>query len=553
MLEINMDDVVAVVQSIAPQLIVIAVALVLGIIMTIAVNKKTVANQDVRKLVHSTGWIVVAIAAITSISLALTGPLNSMLTMATAAKHELTQETIDKTNELAVNIEREGITLLQNNDDMLPLSNTGNINVFGWASTNPIYGGTGSGALSDAYDTTSLLDGLHNAGFTTNEELTKFYTDYSTTRGVISVTSADWTLPEPAADTYTDELIDNAKNFSDTAMVVIGRVGGEGLDLPTDMKADDVIYNNNSTDYEDFPDGTHYLELSQSEKNMIDMVTKNFENVVLVYNGANAFELNFVEDYPQIKSVLWAPHPGQAGFDALGEVLSGETNPSGRNFEYFSEDPVLTGNLSSEQVLGAADRGVYSFIKHFALNEQETQRNGQLCTWANEQSIRELYLKPFETVIKADGDAQAVMGSFNYIGNTYSSAHTGLNQTVLRGEWDFKGFVETDYFSGANYAYQTADQAIRGGTDAMLATTETTNHITDQSATSVKAMRVAARNILYTAVNSWRYADGEPDDPMPVWQVALIVADVALGVLLVVLEVIAIRRFAERRKEVKAE
>ena len=963
MLEINMDDVIAVVQSITLQLIVIAVALVLGIIMTIAVNKKTVANQGVRKLVHSTGWIVVAIAAITSISLALTGPLNSMLTMATATKHELTQETIDKTNELAVNIEREGITLLQNNDDMLPLSNTGNINVFGWASTNPIYGGTGSGALSDAYDTTSLLDGLHNAGFTTNEELTNFYTDYSTTRGVIAVTSADWTLPEPAADTYTDELIDNAKNFSDTAMVVIGRVGGEGLDLPTDMKADDVIYNNNSTDYEDFPDGTHYLELSQSEKNMIDLVTKNFENVVLVYNGANAFELNFVKDYPQIKSVLWAPHPGQAGFDALGEVLSGETNPSGRtadtfltdltanptwnnfgnfeydnveefevesargtrfphfvnynegiyvgyryyetaadeglidydsvvqypfgyglsytsfdeemgdityntssgkigfdvtvtntgdvagkdvvevyynppytnggiekasanlvsfektkelnpgesetvsiefddddmasydyrnaksyvlesgdyrisvrsdshnvidektvnvastitydtednthdgdavvatnvfddanggltylsradhfanaqdalagpvdysmsdddkstfynvgnydptefdndsdempttgaknglrlvdlrgvdydddkwdqlldqltfddmdnlianagyqnaaiksigkvrlsdvdgpaalkdnftgvssiglpsnivlacswnkdlareygetigdmahemqvsgwyapsvnlhrspfagrNFEYFSEDPVLTGDLSSEQVLGAADRGVYSFIKHFALNEQETQRNGQLCTWANEQSIRELYLKPFETVIKADGDAQAVMGSFNYIGNTYSSAHTGLNQTVLRGEWDFKGFVETDYFSGANYAYQTADQAIRGGTDAMLATTETTNHVTDQSATSVKAMRSAAHNILYTAVNSWRYADGEPDDPMPSWQVALIVADVALGVLLIVLEVIAIKRFAERRKEVKSE
>lgn len=78
---------------------------------------------------------------------------------------------------------------------------------------------------------------------------------------------------------------------------------------------------------------------------------------------------------------------------------------AGRNFEYFSEDPTLSGDLSGEQVLGAADRGVYAFIKHFALNEQETQRNGQLCTWANEQSIRELYLKPFETVIKADGDA----------------------------------------------------------------------------------------------------------------------------------------------------
>ena len=962
MLEINMDDVIAVIHSITPQLIAVAVALMLGIIVTIAINKKTVTNQGMRKLVRSTSWVVVATAAIVSISMALTGPLNNMLTMATATKHELTQETIDKTNKLAVDIEREGITLLQNNDGMLPMNDAGNINVFGWASTNPIYGGTGSGALSDAYDTTTLLDGLHDAGFKTNEELTKFYTDYSTTRGVIAVTSADWTLPEPAAGTYADELIGNAKNFSDTAMVVIGRVGGEGLDLPTDMKADGVTYNDNSKDYEDFPKGTHYLELSQSEKDMIDLVTKNFEKVVLVYNGANAFELNFAKDYPQIKSVLWVPHPGQAGFEALGEVLAGKTNPSGRtadtfltdltanptwnnfgnfeydnvkefevdsargvrfphfvnynegiyvgyryyetaadeglidydsvvqypfgywlsytsfyekmgsvaydtesgtisfdvtvtntgdvagkdvvevycnppytnggiekasanlvsfektkelepgesetvsiefddddmasydyrnaksyvlesgdyrisvrtdshsivdektvnvastitynsednthngdaivatnvfddangglnylsrtdhfanakealagpvnysmsdkdkstfynvgnydptkfdndsddmpttgarnglrlvdlrgvdyndakwdrlldqltfddmdnlianagyqnaaiksigkvrlsdvdgpaalkdnftgvssiglpsnivlacswnkdlareygetigdmahemqvsgwyapsvnlhrspfagrNFEYFSEDPTLSGDLSGEQVLGAADRGVYAFIKHFALNEQETQRNGQLCTWANEQSIRELYLKPFETVIKADGDAQAVMGSFNYIGNTYSSAHTGLNQTVLRGEWGFEGFVETDYFSGSNYSYQTADQAIRGGTDAMLATTETTNHITDHSATSVKAMRAATHNILYTAVNSWRYADGEPANPMPGWKVTMIVVDVVLGVTLVGLETLAIKRFLSRRKAAAA-
>ena len=342
MLEINMDDVIAVIQSITPQLIAVAVALMLGIIVTIAINKKTVTNQGMRKLVRSTSWVVVATAAIVSISMALTGPLNNMLTMATATKHELTQETIDKTNKLAVDIEREGITLLQNNDGMLPMNDAGNINVFGWASTNPIYGGTGSGALSDAYDTTTLLDGLHDAGFKTNEELTKFYTDYSTTRGVIAVTSADWTLPEPAAGTYADELIGNAKNFSDTAMVVIGRVGGEGLDLPTDMKADGVTYNDNSKDYEDFPKGTHYLELSQSEKDMIDLVTKNFEKVVLVYNGANAFELNFAKDYPQIKSVLWVPHPGQAGFEALGEVLAGKTNPSGRTADTFLTD--LTAN-----------------------------------------------------------------------------------------------------------------------------------------------------------------------------------------------------------------
>jgi len=221
---------------------------------------------------------------------------------------------------------------------------------------------------------------------------------------------------------------------------------------------------------------------------------------------------------------------------------------AGRNFEYFSEDPVLTGDLSSQQVLGAAEHGVYAFIKHFALNEQETQRNGQLCTWANEQSIRELYLKPFETVIKADGDAQAVMGSFNYIGNTYSSAHTGLNQTVLRGEWGFKGFVLTDYFGG--YGYQNADQEVRAGNDSMLATTKITNHITDKSATSVKAMRQAAHNILYTAANSWQYANGEPKVAIPIWKTAMYVVWGVTAVLVIGLEFLAIKRYLNRKKAV---
>ena len=73
---------------------------------------------------------------------------------------------------------------------------------------------------------------------------------------------------------------------------------------------------------------------------------------------------------------------------------------AGRNFEYFSEDPLLTGELAAEQMLGADEFGVYSFTKHFALNEQENERNGQLCTWSNEQAIREIYLKPFEIIVK---------------------------------------------------------------------------------------------------------------------------------------------------------
>lgn len=220
---------------------------------------------------------------------------------------------------------------------------------------------------------------------------------------------------------------------------------------------------------------------------------------------------------------------------------------SGRTFEYFSEDSLLSGAMASNEIAGAKSKGVYSFMKHFALNDQETNRTNMVCTWANEQSIRETYLKPFEMSVK-EGGAQAVMSSFNYIGYTYAGASSNLLQTVLRGEWGFKGFVLTDYFGG--YGYQNADQEVRAGNDSMLATTKITNHITDKSATSVKAMRQAAHNILYTAANSWQYANGEPKVATPIWKTAMYVAWGVTAVLVIGLEFLTIKRYLSRKKAV---
>lgn len=220
---------------------------------------------------------------------------------------------------------------------------------------------------------------------------------------------------------------------------------------------------------------------------------------------------------------------------------------SGRTFEYFSEDSLLSGAMASNEIAGAKSKGVYSFMKHFALNDQETNRTNMVCTWANEQSIRETYLKPFEMSVK-EGGAQAVMSSFNYIGYTYAGASSNLLQTVLRDEWGFKGFVLTDYFGG--YGYQNADQEVRAGNDSMLATTKITNHITDKSATSVKAMRQAAHNILYTAANSWQYANGEPKVATPIWKTAMYVAWGVTAVLVIGLEIVAIKRYLNRKKAV---
>ncbi|WP_432302915.1 glycoside hydrolase family 3 protein, partial [Bifidobacterium adolescentis] len=848
-------------------------------------------------------------------------------------KYTLSDATVSKANELAKDVQSEAVTLLKNDDSNLPLSGK-KVNVFGWGSTNPVYGGTGSGSMSKQYKTVSLLDGMKQAGLKTNTELSKLYTDYRKDRPEVGMFAQDWTLPEVPAKQYSDKLVSDAKDFSDEAVVVLTRVGGEGADLPTDMKAKGITYKNNSKDYDDFQKGESFLQLSKTERDMIDLVTSNFKKVTLVYNGANTFQFDFLNDYPQIQSVVWCPPAGQTGFSALGEVLAGETNPSGktsdtflkdltksvsynnfgkfeytnmadkaakykgftgddvtaipgfvnysegiyvgykfyetasdeglinyddtvafpfgyglsytsfdqkldsvkykggkvtvtatvtntgdkagkdvvevyynppytdggiekasknlagfektkelqpgesqkvtvkfddddmasydykgakayvlekgdydisiqsdshhvidhkaitvkdtvtydsdsnthngdktvatnqfddvagdvtylsradhfanykeataaptnfkmsdkaketfynnsnydpkkfdkdsdkmpttgaknglklsdmygkdyddadwdklldqltfddmdnlianggygtqavksvgkiqltdadgpaslnnnftgvgsigfpastafactwnkdlakqfgemigdmahdmhvagwyapamnihrnafsgRTFEYFSEDSLLSGVMASSEISGAKSKGVYSFMKHFALNDQETKRTEMLCTWTNEQAMREIYLKPFEMSVK-EGGAQAVMSSFNYIGNTYAGADSALLQTVLRGEWGFKGFVLTDYFGG--YGYQNADQEVRAGNDSMLATTKITNHITDKSATSVKAMRQAAHNILYTAANSWQYANGEPKVATPIWKTAMYVA-----------------------------
>ena len=957
MFSVNLSDVVAVLKSLIPQLVVIGVFLVLALLITIAVNKHTVKTVANRKMIHSQSWLVAFVAVVAALATMLLGPLSNLITKSTN-KHELQPATVAAARNLAEDIQRESVTMLQNSDGTLPLKSN-KVNVFGWASTNPVYGGTGSGSMSADNPTTSLLDGISSAGLKTNKELSDFYTKYRADRPKVEMFAQDWTLPEPTADKYTSKLMDDAKQFSDTAVVVIGRVGGEGADLPKDMRAKDITYHDNDKANPDFKEGQSFLELSKPESDMIAKVASSFNKVVLVYNGANTFNLNFVGQYPQIKSVLWCPPPGQAGFTALGEVLKGKVNPSGktsdtfvrdltktptynnfgsftytnmddhkasftgftgkpetstptfvdynegiyvgyrfwetaakeglinydqmvqypfgyglsyttfsqkmgpihhadgkisfdvtvtntgakagrdtvqtyfeppyvnggiekasanlvsfkktktldpgksqtitvnfkdedmasydadhakayvldqgdygisirsdshrpiqsdtvniaqtvtydksnprsvdkvaatnrfddakgtvtylsranhfanyqdavaapkstelpeeakahfynnsnydpkkfdndsdkmpttgaknnvrlyqlrdkkyddpmwdklldqlnvkdmdsliamsgygtqavkgigkieltdadgpaalnnnftkvgslgfpsstslactwnpglatrygemigtmahdmdvsgwyapafnihrsafsgRNFEYFSEDPEINAVMGSNEVAAARSKGVYAFMKHFAMNDQETNRTNMLATWANEQTIREIYLKPFQAAV-VKGGVQAAMSSFNYIGTTYVAAYAPLMQDVLRGEWGFRGMVLTDYFGV--YGYQNADQLIRNGNDAMLATTEVTNHVKDKSATSVKAMRQASHNILYTVVHGYKYANGDPKVQTPAWQIALYVALVVLALIFLALEYLAFRRFKARRSAV---
>lgn len=343
MLQINMADVMNVIGSLTPYLIAIGVLFVLALIITFAVNKKTVKDVATRKIVHSESWLVALVGIVVAVSMMLTGPLSTLLNNATITKYTLSDATVSKANELAKDVQSEAVTLLKNDDSNLPLSGK-KVNVFGWGSTNPVYGGTGSGSMSKQYKTVSLLDGMKQAGLKTNTELSKLYTDYRKDRPEVGMFAQDWTLPEVPAKQYSDKLVSDAKDFSDEAVVVLTRVGGEGADLPTDMKAKGITYKNNSKDYDDFQKGESFLQLSKTERDMIDLVTSNFKKVTLVYNGANTFQFDFLSDYPQIQSVVWCPPAGQTGFSALGEVLAGETNPSGKTSDTFLKN--LTKSVS---------------------------------------------------------------------------------------------------------------------------------------------------------------------------------------------------------------
>ena len=302
--------------------------------------------------------IAMVLAVVVCVNMICFGPMATLIGLATG-NGTLSDETNEEAAEVAEEIMEDGIVLLKN-ESLLPLNETKKLNIFGWESINPAYGGAGSGGINDLYDIVSLNQGLENAGFSINQELVDFYNNYGADNPEMSIQKQSWTLPEPPVDTYSDELIKSAKEYSDVAVVVLSRKAGEGHnDIPMDVRK--AAYDNNSDEYDDFPEGEHYLQLSQTERDMVDMVCSNFDNVIVVYNGANQFELGFADEYPQIKSVVWCPGTGNVGFNALGKVFSGEVNPSGKTPDTFIYDMTTApwwNNAEKTEYTNLADMAV---------------------------------------------------------------------------------------------------------------------------------------------------------------------------------------------------
>ena len=398
---VSPTDVVTYVNNLSGYIYAVVGTLVLAVVIIVAAQ--FVVKKGKRHLVSwgaGLSWVLIVTILANVICF---GPMYNNLAPIINGGGSVSPESAAASEAVIEKVGDEGIVLAENNG-VLPLSNTSKINVFGWAATNPIYGGTGSGSSSNEGNI-DVLASLKNAGFEVNQEIIDMYQEYSPTRklggNVTSVRFTDWSLPEPSVDHYTDELMDNAKAFSDTAVIVLARSGGEGQDLPTDMSkvidgtVDNVrqtlangnenynyfaaSYDNNSDQYDDFAPGESYLQLSQTERDMIDLVASNFDKIVVVINANNAMELGFVNDYDSIGAVLLAPGTGRTAMNGLGKILKGTVNPSGRTVETYVYDQKSTpsynnyGNFTYDNVddllaqyteYDPAFEGVLSFVNY---------------------------------------------------------------------------------------------------------------------------------------------------------------------------------------------
>ena len=213
----------------------------------------------------------------------------------------------------------------------------------------------------------------------------------------------------------------------------------------------------------------------------------------------------------------------------------------GRNYEYYSEDPFLSGQMAAQVVVGAKTKGVITYIKHFAVNEQETDRDSNgLVTWLNEQSLREVYLKPFEITVK-EGGTLGVMSSFNRIGTRWTGGDYRLLTTILREEWGFKGAVICDFNSSS---YMNTKQMAYAGGDLNLANTpmRTREWADLSSAADVTILRQCTKNILYATANSNAINREIAGYLMPTWQMILLIVDGIIAAGLIVWGVFAIRK-----------
>lgn len=265
-----------------------------------------------------------------------------------AASDMISEETRKTAIEIANQIESEGIVLLKNDDDVLPLE-TRKVNVFGAASCSIAFAGAaGSGAVRSS-DAVGFYDALTNAGIEYNESLYNTYATFAGTKVDLGLLGYVITVlkqffgggqSEMPISRISDSAWQEAREYSDTAIIVIGRVGTEMKDLSIET-----------------------LNLTAEEEQMIEKVCENFFDVIVVFNISNIMDMSWLEDYDSIKAAMIMWLPGEVATDSVGKVLTGEVNPSGKLVDTVSYD--IEDHPASENFGNYMYKGIFGIPKYF--------------------------------------------------------------------------------------------------------------------------------------------------------------------------------------------
>ena len=392
----------------------------------------------------------------------------------------------------------------------------------------------------------------------TDEQLAKFDSYESTnneTYDKMPVTNAEFTvkLKELAGLNYGDELWDKFLDqltpeemlllFNDGCYSTAAIMRGKDVIVPHTTSAD------GPTGFVNFMGAKEVYGCCYYQSECLLAQTYNLE---LATKQAHAIGEESLVGY---ESGDGMPYPGW-----YAPAMNIHRSPfSGRNTEYYSEDPFISGKFAAQVVKGVQEKGVYANIKHFAVNDQETNRSARgLATWLDEQAMREIYLKPFEIAVK-EGKTHGLMTSFNRIGYEWAGGSYRLVTTILRKEWGFQGSVICDfktdkYMDSKQMLYAGGDISLVGNETLKLQTSGTYNtpYISFDNAKDVSLLRRSAHNNLYAIANSnMMRADIVGYKPAG-WKVAIFVGDGVIGGGLATWGFFAIFTSLRRKEELAA-
>ena len=297
-----------------------------------------------------------------------------VVSMYPASEAATKQEAFANAQAMNLKVAQEGFVLLKNEASALPLKKGAKISVFGKNSVNLSYGGSGSGGF-DTSNNQELYASLTGAGFVTNPTLKAFYEDNGKSGPARSANSSDLdsgsnqriATAETPQSKYTDQVKNSYASYNDAALVVITRIGGEGFDLPRYQGTTEGAVSADS----------HYLELDQNERDLLSAVCgAGFEHVIVLFNIPSSFEATFLTDpayaafADKIDAAVWIGFTGSNGITALGEILNGTVNPSGRLVDTwaadFSRNPAFQnfGTGHTDQTTDQYDLGMYYSVDY---------------------------------------------------------------------------------------------------------------------------------------------------------------------------------------------